>query len=197
MFGIGEGVTGQEQSQYNNLTAGSAFATSQGEGDLTASSDFMRGLLSGDPTKVAQALAPQISAIRGRNEQAKDTTAQFGNRSGGSTATVAGIDTAGRSDITNLTGSATNAAASSLASTGTALTGLGLEGDQAGFGEAKTMQEQQAAKWNDILKSIASFAAAPFTGGASLSGVIPGIGGKTGGGNPAPDSLSWMLGPHA
>jgi hypothetical protein len=142
-----------------------------GEGDLTASNQFMTSILSGDPTKVTQALAPQIAGIQGRTQQEKNTVAQFGGRSGGTAATTAGLDTAAKGDVTNLVGSLTGNAASSLASTGSNLLSTGLAGNQAAFGEADTLHQQNLAKINDIIKSITSVAAAPFTGGASLTSI--------------------------
>lgn len=168
MFGIDMGPSGQQNSQYNNLTAASGFATGLGEGDLTASSTYMRDILSGDPTKVARALAPQISAIQGRTQQAKDTTAQFSPRSGGTAATVANLGTQARSDITNLTGAETGKAASDLSATGTNLLNTGISGDEAGFSEASQLQQQRLAQFNDIISSIQS----------TLGGIagLPGVG---------------------
>ena len=174
MFGIDMAPSGQEKSQFNQLNQSSGFATGLGEGDLTASSDFMRGLLSGDPTKVSQALAPQIKAIQDRSQQQKNTTAQFAPRSGGTAATTANIDTAAKGDLTTLTGELTGGAATSLASTGAGLLSAGMTGNEAGFSEAKTMQDQQAAKWGDIISSIASTVGTV----AGIPGVLPG-GGST------------------
>ena len=189
MFGIDMGVSGQQQSQYNNLTSASGFATGLGDSDLTASSNFMQGLLSGDPTKIATALAPQISAVQQRTQQAKDQTAQFAPRSGGTAASTAAADTAGRSEITSMTGDLTGKAASALGSEGAGLLSTGMSGDITGFDEASKLQQQKLAKFNDIINSGISVAAASFTGGASPSGSSGGGGSGAGGSS---DSLSGL-----
>jgi hypothetical protein len=171
MFGIGYGPSGSEKSQYNNLTAASGFATGLGESDLTASSNFMQDVLSGDPTKVAKALAPEISASQKQTQQEKNQLAEFAPRTGGTAATAANADTASKSNIINLIGGLQNSAASGLASTGSNLLSTGVSGDIAGFGEAKTMQDQNAAKWNDIIQSIAAAAGAT----AGFPGVSKGV----------------------
>ena len=62
MFGIDMGPSGQENTQLGTLSSASGVATNQGEGDISASDQFMRAILSGDATKTSQALAPQIPA---------------------------------------------------------------------------------------------------------------------------------------
>lgn len=178
MFGIGMGPSKQENSQYNNLNASSAFATGLGESDLTASSKFMTDILSGDPTKVATALAPQINQQQQRTQQAKDTTAQFGPRSGGTAATVANMGAADRASTTDLVGNLTGKAASDLGSVGSNLLNTGMEGNQAAFSEANTEHDQALAQLNDIFKSSAAVATGLFTGGAGggLPSIFAGIG---------------------
>lgn len=165
MFGIDMGVSKEQQGQFNQLAAGSSFATGMGEGALTSSNKFMEDLLSGDPTKVASALAPEIAGQQKQTEQAKNQIAQFGPRSGGTAAAVANMDTASRGNIINLAGGLQGGAASSLASTGTNLLGLGMEGNKAGFDEASQLQQQRLAKFNDIMSSIANVASGALTGG--------------------------------
>jgi hypothetical protein len=168
MFGIGMGPTGGEKSAYNKMVSSSDFATGVGEGDITASSKFMSDILSGDPTRIATTLAPQISTAQTQAQQAKGTAAQFGTRSGGTTGAMMGIDAATRANITDLIGQLTGGAASGLASMGQNLLSTGMTGTGQAFDMSKIMQDQNMAKWNDIMGSIASVAAAPFTGGASL-----------------------------
>jgi len=166
MFGIGDGPSKQENSQYNALNSSSAFATGLGESDLTASSNFMQSILSGDPTKVATALAPQINQQQQRTQQAKDTTAQFGPRSGGTAATVANMGAADRASTTDLVGSLTGKAAGELGSMGGNLLNSGMQGNATAFGEANTLHDQTLAQLNDLFKSIGSTtgAVASFAG---------------------------------
>jgi hypothetical protein len=159
-FGVGQGPSSQEKQQFNALNSESDFAAGIGQSDLTASSNFMQGILSGDPSKIAQVLNPQISAVKQRTQQAKDQLAQFSPRSGGTAAAAANMDAGARSDITNLTGSLTGTAASGLGSEGGSLFSAGMSGHESAFNEADTMQQQTAAMFNDIFNSSGSTATA-------------------------------------
>ena len=165
-FGIGMGPSTQEKQQYGQLTADAGWATGQGESDIAQSSKFMSDILSGDPTRTAQALAPQISGMQQRAEQQKDTIAQTGNRSGGHTAKVASIDAGTRGDVTNLVGGLTTHAADSLGAMGSDLFGKGMAGTETAFKETQTMHDQTEAMFNDIFKSSAQVA----------SGIAGGVG---------------------
>lgn len=124
------------------------YATGQGESDTTAASTFWKSILSGDKSQISKALAPEISAQQGEVAQGKKTLAEFGNRSGGTTAKAASMDSTARGNITNLIGNLTNSAAGGLASTGSSLlsTGLGAYGDQ-----VKASQIQMENWSNSIL----------------------------------------------
>lgn len=176
MFGLFEGPSGGEKQNYNLLNSSSQFATGLGEGNLSISSDFFRNLLV-DPTK---ALAPEIKAGQDQVQQAAKTNAEFGNRGGGTNASTQAASANNRANLINAAVNAQTGAASNLASTGSGLLSTGMSGTEAGFDEAKTMQDQRAAMWNDIIKSSAAVAAAPFTGGSSLGFgplSLPGSGG--------------------
>ena len=179
-FGIGMGPSTQEKQQYGQLTADAGWATGQGESDIAQSSKFMSDILSGDPTRTAQALAPQISGMQQRAEQQKDTIAQTGNRSGGHTAKVASIDAGTRGDVTNLVGGLTTHAADSLGEMGSNLFGKGMAGTESAFGEAKTLHDQESAKINDLVSSISKTVMGAATGGMG-GGLAGGIGGAIGG----------------
>ena len=131
----------------------------------------MRGIFSGDPSKISAILAPQISSLKTSVQQDQKTNAMNNNRGGGTNASTAAAADKAHADITNLTGNLTGQAASTLGSEGAGLLSTGLAGNEAGFGEAKTIHEQHLAQINDIIKGAVSVAAAPFTGGASLTGL--------------------------
>lgn len=177
-WGIDMGPSSGEQSQYGALTSAAGAATQTGESDLNSSSAFMQALLSGDSAKISQVLAPQISAAKTSQQQDQKTLAQNGTRSGGTAASSSAATDRTHANITNLIGSLTGSAASSLGSEGEGLLGMGMSGDEAGFGEAKTMQGQRAAKWNDLFNSIASTAGAV----AGIPMGAPGAGISSGGG---------------
>jgi len=165
------GPSQNEKNTYGDLLSSSGFATNLGESDLSSSSDFMKAILSGDSSKISQALAPQISGAKTRAQQQKKTTAEFGTRSGGTAASMAGIDDATHASITDLIGTLTGGAASSLSSTGAGLLNSGMSGYGTAFNEAKTMQEQNQAKMGDIFGSIGNIAGV-------VGNFVPGIGGQ-------------------
>ncbi len=173
------GVSADQYAQHGALENAGGFATNLGEKDLTASSDFMNAVLSGDATKQAQVLAPEISAAKTSAAQDRKTGAEFGTRSGGTTAANNAATDKVHSDITDLLGKLTGGAASSLGSMGGSLLNTGINAAETGFDQAGAIQKQKLAKFNDIISSSAAVAAAPFTGGASLGGLTSG--GGTGG----------------
>jgi hypothetical protein len=167
MFGIGMGPSGQENQQYNLLNSTSQFATGLGEGNTTAASTFFTNLLN-DPFK---ALTPEISAVQNQTQNAARNNAVFGSRSGGTAASTAAASNNARGDILNAAVGAQTGAAGELGSLGSNLLSTGQSGTEAAFGEAQTLQQQRQAKINDIIKSSLAVAAAPFTGGTSLTGL--------------------------
>lgn len=147
-----------------------------GLGDVNQSSDFMKAILSGDPTKIGQVLGPQIRGIQQQGVQAKKTTAEFHNRGGGTNASLQRIGDTTRSSIQDLISSLTGSAVSGLASTGMGLLNNAQSGFATGFDEAKTMHDQNAAKWNDIFKSITSIGAGVVGGIPAGAGSVADIG---------------------
>lgn len=169
MFGIAEGPSQHEIGDRNTLAASSTFATGAGEGDITASNKFMQDILSGDPTKAASALAPEIGETQKQTQQAKNSLAQFGPRSGGTAASTANMDTAGRSNLIQLLGNLRGKSASDLGTMGSNLLGMGMEGTSTLFGQDKTMHDQSMQQLNDLAKSIADAVAGAATGGAGAA----------------------------
>jgi hypothetical protein len=123
------------------------FAQGVGEGDVTAASKFYRDILSGDPTAEATAIAPETKAAQEAGAQAKKTTAEFGNRSGGSTATMAGIDDKTRAELISLLGGLKTGAASGAASLGTAEQGIST-------GERSLQDQESQQRMQNWMKSI-------------------------------------------
>lgn len=123
------------------------FASGLGQSNTTAGSNFYSSLLSGDPTKIGQALAPAISAGQQGVQQQKNQIAQFGNRSGGSTAKSNALESENRGNITNMVGGMQSGAASNLLSSGQSLlsTGIGALNQQA------QMSQQQMSNWSDSI----------------------------------------------
>lgn len=119
----------------------------------------MKNVLSGDPSVIAQTLAPEISADKTATQQDQKTQAMFGGRSGGTAAFNANAADKVHSDITNSVGSLMGGAASGLTNAGVGLIGTGIRGTDAAFSAAAQQQQQKANQWNDIFKSGASLAA--------------------------------------
>lgn len=170
-FGIGMGPSSQEKQQYAGLAGIANFGTSQGEGDILAADNFWKAILSGDPTQMSKVLGPEFSGINKRGQESKKTASEFGNRGGGTNAGMQMTDDKTRSSIDELISNLTGHAASALGASGSGLLSVGASAHDAAFSQANTMQQQRLAQLNDLFKSIASVAAAPFTGGASLGGL--------------------------
>lgn len=176
MFGIDIGPSSGEQSNYGSLVSSSGAATEYGLSDLGASSRFMQAVLSGDASKITSVLSPLISSAKTSAQQTQKTGAEMGTRSGGTAATNAAAADKVHSDITSAIAGLTGNAATTLGSEGAGLLATGISGNAAGFDEAKQIQAQRAAKWNELIKQIAATAAGAITGGAA-----GGLGGALGG----------------
>ena len=123
----------------NNLNSLAGYAGNTGQTDTNAASGYDLGILSGDPTKVAQTLAPEIKAGQDQAQQNKNTVAQFGNRGGGMNSVMAGLDDATRGKLISLMGSLRQGAAGQLGNLGVADTG---QATQNNLGAGQLSQEQ-------------------------------------------------------
>ncbi len=74
------------EAQTNQINQIAGYQTNLGEGLATPAAKYFEDILSGDPTRIASALAPEISTGQGQVEQQRLRNAEFGTRSGGSTA---------------------------------------------------------------------------------------------------------------
>jgi hypothetical protein len=182
-FGIGEGPSSSEKDQYGDIGNIANFATSQGESATASANNFWQSILSGDPSQISKVLGPMMSTVNKQGQQSKMTTAQFGNRGGGTNSSQQMTDDNTRTTIDSAISSLTGGAASALGASGSSLLAAGLSGHEAAFSSADTIHQQRSAQINDIFKSIASVAAAVPTGGLSLTGLASGGGG--GGGMPS------------
>lgn len=159
-FGLGEGPSQGEYQQYGAVGNIGNFATSTGEADISTASDFWRSILSGDQSQLSRVLGPEFSNISKRGEQEAKTLSEFGTRSGGTLAQQEQIGEGERTEATNLEGGVLKSAATELGSMGSGLLSTGLSADEAAFSAAQTIQQQHAAKMNDLFKSIAEVSAA-------------------------------------
>lgn len=138
----------------NNAGDISAFGTNTGQGAITDANKYYSDILSGDPSKIAESIAPEIQAGQEQTQQAKNQMAQFGTRSGGTAAASAGADAANRSNIISLIGKLQQGAAAGETGIGENQTSLGLN---ANGQQAQISQEQLQNYINSILgKGISS-----------------------------------------
>lgn len=187
-FGIGMGPSQQESQQYGDLASLANFATSEGEGDILASDNFYKAILSGDPSKVSAILGPEFSAINKQGQENKKTMFEFGNRGGGTNAGAQSIGDKIRSSVDSILASFKGNAVSALGGRGEGLLGTGAAAHEGAFGEANVLHKEHSAKINDIFKSIAELASSVvggFGGAKALSLAYPGgaaqVAGSSGG----------------
>lgn len=109
---------------------GADYGFNTGEKNENAAGDYYGGILSGDPAKIAQSLAPAISANTQEAQQKKQTMGEFGARSGGNTASANAIDSGTRANTTNLIGGALNNAAAGEAGLGENQVASGTQNNQ-------------------------------------------------------------------
>jgi len=157
-FGIGQGPSGAEKQQYGEMSNLGRFGIATGERDITQAEDFWSKILSGDPTQISKVLGPQISAINKQTQQQKKTAEEFGTRGGGTNAFMQTLDDQSLAAVRGMISNLTGAGAGQLGALGQGLLSTGGSATGEAFGEAQTIQEQNAAKWNDIFKSIADLA---------------------------------------
>src|SRR5579859_7432577 len=105
------------------------YSSNVGEQGTNAAMDYNKGILSGDPTQIAQTLAPEIKTLGENAQQNKNTVAQFGNRGGGMNSVMAGLDDATRSKLISLMGGLRQGAAGNLQTMGQNNLVLGQQGN--------------------------------------------------------------------
>ena len=146
------------QGEQNQFGALSGYQTGVGEGLITPAAQYEESILSGDPTKTAQAMAPEISANQNQTQQFKNQTAEFSPRSGGTAASVANADTSGRSNLIDLLGKEQSGAASTSLSAGSGLLDSASSnlGNEAGL--AEQWRKSQVSDIGQIGQSAAEIA---------------------------------------
>lgn len=171
LFGGSNPTINSAIPQYGSI---SDFGVGQGEKDVNQAGGFWSSILSGDPAKIGQVLGPQIQAIQGQGQQQKQTLAQFGNRSGGTNATSQRIGDTTRSNVNNLVGNLTGAAAGNLGSLGTNLLSQGTSA----LGDQLNASQTQMSNWSNSILGGLTGGLAGILGkaGTGALGLIPGLG---------------------
>ena len=128
-----------EQNEQNQIGALGTEQTGTGEGLVTSAAGYDQSLLSGDPSKIAQTLTPEISTGQGIVQQQELKGANFGNRSGGTNASTQSLQGQERGNIINLAGGLQSGAASAASS-------LGSSQESSGAGNIGTEAREPAAR---------------------------------------------------
>lgn len=144
LLGGSNSTLNQDINQFGQI---GGFATGLGESNLSQASNFWSSILSGSQSKINKMLGPEISAIKGQGQQAKLTTAQFGNRAGGTNAAMQMTDEKSRASVNNLISSLLGTSASSLGSLGSSLLGQGMQA----YGQQAKLSEERSQNWANSL----------------------------------------------
>jgi hypothetical protein len=166
LFGGSNPTLSKDINQFGQI---GKFATGLGEQNLAQSSNFMSSILSGDQSKISKVLGPEINSIKGQGQQSKLSASQFGNRSGGTNASMQMADDNSRASINNMISSLLGSSAS----------GLGMSATS----QEASLSQQQMQNWaNSILgKGITSgVSAAESFGLGAAGGALSGTGAAKG-----------------
>jgi hypothetical protein len=143
----------KEEGQLGDL---GNFESGVGQQGTNASLGYDLGILSGDPAKIAQTLAPEISTQNQQTQQGKLTTAEFGNRSGGNNASGQAMDDRARGNIINLIGGLQQGAANHAGNLGTYDLSMAAPNYQAVAGMKTAEQNRTAGAIGGIASGVGS-----------------------------------------
>jgi hypothetical protein len=143
----------------NQLTQGQKYSSTAG--------DFWSDIVSGDASKQAQALSPEISSAKKSSQEDTKTATEMGTRSGGTAASNAASKDKVHSYITNLIGSLTNSSATNLANLGTTETSTGLQS----LSEEQNADAARMQNWSDSILGLGITKGAGFLEGFGLGKV--------------------------
>jgi hypothetical protein len=162
IFDLAQGdATGHEEKQLGGL---GSYETGLGEDLATSGAGFENSILSGDPSKIGQALAPEISSGQEQVQEQALQNANFGNRSGGTNASTQAATGAERGNIINLVGGLQSGTAGQAVGQGAGLMGQASQsiGQEAQLAAAN--QQRVTGDVSGIAQSAAAIAAG-FGGG--------------------------------
>src|SRR5277367_3568143 len=151
-------------SGINQAGQVAGYGTSMGEGLTTSAGNFFQGLLSGNPAQTAKLLAPQIKAQQDQAQQQKQTMAQFGDRSGGTTAKAQTIDDTTRASIGKMISDLTGQAATQTASMGQSLLNTGMNA----LNQQVQFSQDQMNNWSNSIFGQGMASAAGYGESAAL-----------------------------
>ena len=132
------------------------WATGLGQSDTGAASNFYNAILSGNQSKIAGALAPEIGQIQSSKQQNLNSLGQFGNRSGGTNAAAQSAQDQATGQINSLVGGLQSSSAGALGSLGSSLLGTGLQATS----QNAQYSQQQMQNWSNSILGLGTTTAA-------------------------------------
>lgn len=152
------------KKQENQLESIGQYDIGTGEGLITPAAKYYEDILSGDPTRTAQALAPEISTQQQQVQQSQNELAQFAPRSGGTAAASADAATKARGNIINLEGGLQQGAAGAAGSLGSNLLSSATPNIEDVANLRTKRQQQSAGDWGQIGQAVAEAATMGLAG---------------------------------
>lgn len=159
------------QSEQNQFGSVANYGINTGEGATTAANNYYQGILSGNPQKMAETLAPEISAGQQEVQQQAQTNAEFGNRSGGTNASTQAAQGQERGNIIDLMGGLQKGAAGAEAGLGSNMLSQGSKNLANQANLALGWRNQQVNDVNGIASGVASIAMGLPMGGGGGGGI--------------------------
>jgi hypothetical protein len=118
---------GDLDSIISQLSKTGSTTTGAGASDTGAASKYFSDIVSGDPSKVMAAAAPEVKAITGQATQQKKQIANLGgSRTGGTNTVTQNIDTSARGQIADTIAKQRSGAAGELGKIGAGETSAGI-----------------------------------------------------------------------
>ena len=115
----------------------------QAQESIAPAQQYFKGLLSSNPQEMLAATAPERGRVIDQYDAARQATAEFGPRGGGTNSALAASRTQQAAQLGDILSTGKREAAGASAQLGTTLSGLGM-----------TAQQLQSADLNTILQSI-------------------------------------------
>ncbi len=138
---------------FNQLSSTGKSLTSAGAGDTGAASKYYQSLLSGNPSAVSAATAPEANAITSQANQQKKEMSSFGNRTGGKVAAAQDLSSGTRGAIADVVAKERSGAAGGLTKLGTSETGQGISATE-GAGETASSLGNLSVKSRELSQKI-------------------------------------------
>lgn len=160
------------QGEENALKGLAGYENNLGENSTSQGLGWESDILSGDPNKIAEALAPEIKTGQEQVQQQAETNAQFDNRGGGTNASTQAAQSGERGNIISLIGGLQKGAAGALTGAGENLLSQGSGNEMNAADLAIGNRQQQVGDINGIASSVASIAE-PFLGGGGGGATDP------------------------